>query len=418
MIFQRMNPAAWPGGWPAALILAALGVLWWSPSGGLTQAILAGTGLVGLWNYRKVWAAWKNPAGICFLLGGGWAALSLLWSFLPAGSARDLARWAPVALTVLALPVVLDRPGRIWLALTGSAVILTARLALDLARLYSALGHTYLFSYSRFQLPYLYTHPNVSSMMAGLCVLILAVRLLAGTPRAIWKALLILGLAINLAYLLVMASRGPQVAFAAVILVVPVLIAPGWRTRLAALGLAILLGIGLWQGAHRLNPRFGDDTMKNFNRRDTIWGHVSMLVEEKPALGYGFGKRVFRAAVYDHPEQRPPRGPIEYPHTHSYWLMIYFQGGTVALALWGLAWFLLEARLARFSVRSARLESTGGARMRTQLLPALLLSGTVFVLIYGIVDYPDHAIRHAQFYLAGLAMALTRLPVAGNPVPE
>ena len=49
-------------------------------------------------------------------------------------------------------------------------------------------------------------------------------------------------------------------------------------------------------------------------------------------------------------------------------------------------------------------------RLRTRVLPMLLMAGIAFILIYGIGDYPDHVIRHAQFYLAGLAMALTLPP--------
>ena len=37
--------------------------------------------------------------------------------------------------------------------------------------------------------------------------------------------------------------------------------------------------------------------------------------------------------------------------------------------------------------------------------------GIAFILVYGIADYPDNVIRHAQFYLAGLVMAMT-LPSA------
>ncbi|HQN17901.1 MAG TPA: hypothetical protein PKV86_02125 [Syntrophobacteraceae bacterium] len=52
-------------------------------------------------------------------------------------------------------------------------------------------------------------------------------------------------------------------------------------------------------------------------------------------------------------------------------------------------------------------------RLRARLLPALLATGMGFILVYGIGDYPDNVIRHAQFFLAGLALAWT-LTVAGR----
>ena len=39
-------------------------------------------------------------------------------------------------------------------------------------------------------------------------------------------------------------------------------------------------------------------------------------------------------------------------------------------------------------------------------MPVLVLAGIVYILVYGIGDYPDHVIRQVQFYLIGLAMAL------------
>ena len=38
----------------------------------------------------------------------------------------------------------------------------------------------------------------------------------------------------------------------------------------------------------------------------------------------------------------------------------------------------------------------------------LLGTGLAFILVYGIADFPDSVIRQVQFYLAGLALALTQ----------
>ena len=76
------------------------------------------------------------------------------------------ARAAP-AMGVWAIPAFFDRPGRIWAALAASAGAITFRLALDLLRVFHFLGWPSMLEAARYFHPYLYTHPNVSSMMAG-----------------------------------------------------------------------------------------------------------------------------------------------------------------------------------------------------------------------------------------------------------
>lgn len=411
-----------PGRFPAwcrlALAWVAAIILWFDPSSGISTAILYGAGLYALWNFRTTLAAWRNPVGALFGLGILWALLSWGWSFDPAGTARDLIKTAPLALGVWAVPALFDRPGRIWMALMASAGAVTVRLAVDLFRAVYFLGWPSVLEAARFFRPYLYTHPNVSSMMAGLCVLVFVARGLAGAPGAGRKVALGIGIALNLAYMVAMGSRGPQAVFALVLLAMPVLLLPGWRIRLVAIGLAVGLGFGLVHAAPMVNPRFADHTMGTFNRRDTIWGHAKMLADRKPVLGYGFGKKAFVQAVYFNPAQRAPLVPVCYPHTHSYWLMLYFQGGTVAFAVWSLAWLAMGLRLGRFAGRSEQAVAGWVERLRGRILPVLLGTGAAFILVYGLVDYPDHVIRHVQFYLVGLAMALTRpRPAMEEPAP-
>lgn len=398
-----------------AWALAAAVVLWFDPSSGLATALLWGAGIYALWNGRQTLLAWRNPVGVLFGLGVLWALLSLAWSFHPSGTARDLIKTAPLVLAVWAIPLIFNRPGRIWAALVVSAGVITVRLGVDLFRVGYFLGWPSVMEAARFFHPYVYTHPNVSSMMAGLCVLVFVSRLLAGVPGTGRKAVLVAGMALNLAYLVVMGSRGPQMVFGLLGLAMPVFLLPGWRMRLAAVGLAMALGVGLFQVAHRVNPRFRDHTMGNFNRRDTVWGHAKMLADQKALVGHGYGKKTFVKAVYENPDQRAPLVPVRFPHSHSYWLMLYFQGGGIALLTWGLGWLVLEGRLARFAGRAERLAAGWSSKLRARILPVLLASGMLFILIYGIADYPDHVIRQTLFYLAGLAVALMA-PARGQPV--
>lgn len=385
-------------------------MFWFDPSSGLSSAILAGLGLYGLWNFRKALAAWWNPAGALFGLGVLWAIGSIAWSFHPAGSARDLIKSLPMALAAFAVPAAFDRPSRIWTALVASAGLVTARVVADLVRLLTELGWPAVLTDARFFHPYLYTHPNAASMMAGLCVLVFAARWMAGAPGAWRKALLAAGIAGNLAYLLMMASRGPQIAFAATALAFPVILFPDGRARLAAGVLALALGFGLWQVADELNPRFRDNTMSTFNDRDVVWKHAKMLADRRPTAGYGFGKKAFVKAVYENPAQDAPAVRVHYPHTHNYWLMLYFQSGLVGLACWGAGWLATALRLGWFARCADPVAAGRKGRIRARVLPALLGTGLAFILLYGVGDFPDHAIRHAQFYLLGLAMALMASP--------
>ena len=404
---KRLLNDAWRR-WRPPLAWLAASLLWFDPSNGLVKALLWGAGAYAFWNWRRTCSAWCNPAGILFSLGVLWAVLSWSWSFDPPGTARDLLKSAPMVLAALSLPVVFDRPARIWRAVTASAGLVTARLALDLVRLALALGWPGILTEARFHQTYLYTHPNVSSMMAGLCILVFAARWIRGGGGAGLAAGWAAGIALDLAYLVVMASRGPQAVFALAALAFMVVLLPGWRCRCLAALVAVGLGAGLWQVAHKVNPRFRDQTMVNFNNRDTVWGHSKMLADLKPVLGYGFGKRAFHKAFYENPTQRSPLVPVTYPHTHSYWLMLYFQGGLVGFSLWSLAWTALGIRLARFSCREEGRQPAWSARLRARLLPVLLGTGLAFILVYGIADFPDSVIRQVQFYLAGLALALTQ----------
>ena len=401
---ESVGGATGLGRWAVAWVAAA--VLWFDPSSAVAKAILWGAGLYALGNGRKTLAAWNNPAGICVGLGALWALASTAWSYYPEGTARDLLKSAPMAMAALSIPLLFDRPRRIWAALLVGAGMVTARLAIDLVRVCSELGWPAVLKDARFLHPYLYTHPNVSSMMAGLCVLVFVARGVAGAPGFGRKVLLMAGIALNLIYMVVMASRGPQATFALVALAFPLVLLPGWRARLVAALLVVLVGFLLWEGLPKVNPRFRDPTMANFNQRNVVWEHAKMLADLRPVLGYGFGKKTFEQAFYRNPDHRAPRVQFRYPHAHSYWLMLVFQGGVVGFACWSLGWLALGVGLVREACRAERSAADWRGRLRARVLPVLLGAGIVFILIYGIGDYPDNVIRQSQFYLAALALAL------------
>ncbi len=377
------------------------------PSSGVTEALGYGAGLWALWNWRKALAAWRNPVGACFALGLLWAVASAAWSPVPSGAARDLTKTASLVFGVWALPAVFAGKGRVRTALAAGAGLLSVRLAADLVRLAMARGvGRELLYWARYEHPYLFNHPNVSSMMAALSALAW-VALAAGGVRGGWRrAGLAAGLAVDLAYLVVMGSRGPQIVFAAALLAYPLLALPGWKARLAALAAVAAAGAGLWGAAGRINPRMEDSTVGGFHGRDVVWKYVAeRLVPEHPVRGFGFGKRTFEQVAYHDPARKPLRGAVEYPHAHSYWLMLAFQGGGVAVALWGAGWLALAGGLLRALRRAGQGTAPWRERLAAGAMPAFFLAAVGMILLYGTADYPDNLIRDAQFMLPALALA-------------
>lgn len=391
--------------WPLWMAAAALAwAVWWDPSSGIADAALAGAGVLALARWGRLKGLWCTPAGAGFALLGLVALLSPLWGLDPQGSWRDLSKGIPLALGVAGWPVWLRRPRTLRRAMWLSAGMVTLRLVVDAARLVGELGLRGAFSEGRYLHPYLWTHPNVSSLLAGLAALVW----IAGLRKGGWKgwglAGALAGLAVDLFYLAMQGSRGPQAVTALAVVAWPALSAKSWKAT-ACWALAGLAAAGaLWATAALWNPRFADEkTMRGVGRREDIWNYCRSAVEKRPWLGYGYGKRAFRAMVERNPDLRAPRGmPFEFPHAHSYWLMLATQGGRLGLGAGVLAWGAAGIGLL---ATARRAKKAGRGDVRTAALA--LAAGMAVVLGYGVADYPDNAARMAQFLLAAAAMACT-----------
>jgi O-antigen ligase len=407
---QRINAK-----WPVFPVLLGGAMLWVHPSSATSTVLFVFLGVYGLTRARKDLAVWMDPTGFLFLAGILITVVSAAWSFDPSGTIRDLTKSAPLALGVLGLPAFVKDRNRVWQILLVSAAWVSAVLAWDLGRVVMALEGSDLLGQARNLRPYLYTHPNVSSMMAGMTTLVLGAAIVS--LKCNWKqrVALLLAIAINLAYLTIMASRGPQLVFLLACVALPFLAATGWKWRCLFLCAAVLLGSTSRQYLIRINPRFGDKTMSGFHQRDVIWNHTRMLVEERPILGYGHGKKTFVKAVYENRQHEKPVSRFHYPHAHSYWLMLLFQGGFVALFIWGSAWLALGVRLLRWRLQQGRNMETGLSGRKARMLPCLLATLTGSILVYGVADFPDHIIRICQFLLAGLILGLTHREKAKEP---
>ncbi|MBR6021974.1 MAG: O-antigen ligase family protein, partial [Kiritimatiellae bacterium] len=276
-----------------------------------------------------------------------WLAASAAWSFWPAGTLRDLSKTLPLAAGVVGIAAWVATGRELRRALWMWASAVTLRLVADGIRLWAERGWGTVFREGRYAADFLWTHPNVASVLGCLAAMVW-VGLLprAGTP---WRRRGSIACACAcLLYVLFLGSRGPQAVFAAILLLWPVALAPGWKCKTAALALAVLGAAGLWGAADRLNPRFADArTMSGANRRSDIWAHSWMLAKQRPLAGWGYGKKAFVRLVYENPDQRAPDVPVRFPHAHSFWLMLFVEGGAVGTALGAAAWAVLFAGLAR-----------------------------------------------------------------------
>lgn len=404
------------GSW--ILVVAASAAFWCHPSSGLATAVCASVGLYGLWRWPRLKRAWANPVGASFLALALVVVASLAWSIYPKGTSRDIVKLLPFMLGVVGVPAVATSPRRMWNGLLLAAGFVTAMLALETIRLVGALGLSpALLEQARYRQPYLYTHPNVSSMMAGLCVFAFGGRLVAGVKTRRQAAALVAGAALCLGYLWMMGSRGPQAVFAMTALAAPVALLPGWRAKAAAAITAALAALVLWFAMGVVNPRFKDvATMRRYNNREIVWNHTSMLLREhSPWVGFGFGKKAFKRAYYEHPKQRAPfvrDRNLVFPHAHSYWRMVRFEGGWLGMAVCLVAWAQLAYATGRTLLRASRPAKAQGwlAELRARCLGGTLATCLAFILLYGVWDYPDHLIRHSQFLLLAMLASWNTLP--------
>lgn len=336
---------------------------------------------------------WRNSAGIAFVILLAFIVVTLPLSTALKLSARDFAKMLPLLAVVFLIPVVFRNRSRIESALLYSAVGLTAILGYDLVRLFRALGAK-MFSLAHYHEPFILNHSNVASMAAGAAFFVLAYFAWQWRKDPVRLSLCLLGMVVDLAYKIVIASRGPQIAFIVAIGATGLLLLPGWRKKVLWVLAPVLAGILLLV----VNPRFADQaSMRGFCDRDKVWAHSWELTKKRPVLGYGFGKKVFEKVYHS---SNPPASPFKFHHTHEYWLFQLFQHGWTGLLLYAAAWALLMLRLLRYFVRQESPEK--------RLLPGLIAVLLVFIHFYGLADYPDSIVQLVQLCLIPVTLAVTR----------
>ena len=387
--------------WFRAPLLTAVGVLVWKfQSKGLFDALVWLAFLYALWHARDGIGHWRNAAGFAFAGILVFTLATLPLSVSPMDSLRDLVRMAVDLAAVFVIAVLFHTRRRIAAALLYSAAALTLLLGFDLARLAWRLRGDLLTRAHAFE-PFILNHSNVASMMAGAAFIVLAYFAWTSRRRPWRLALCLLGMAVNLVYQVVVASRGPQVAFATAMVLSGAVVLPGWRRKLAWIAAAAAVVIALATNVDRINPRFLDKvSMRGLRDRDKVWAHTWELSRQRPLLGYGYGKRVFHQ-VYR--STNPPESPFDFPHAHEYWLFTLFQHGWIGVSLYATAWLLLTLRLLR---SMARLRDDADARLLAGTILILLL----FIHVYGLADWPDNVVLLMLWWLIPAALVVTARP--------
>lgn len=391
----------------------AAALLVWTFSAKAVQDLLVfGAFLFALTRAGVSGQAWKQPAGIAFVIVALHMVLSLLGSENPRLSLRDFSGFLEVLAGAFAIPVLFNTRAKIASALFYSAIAIALTLGYDLVRVAYHLGTASL-TMGHIFTPFILNHANVASMMAGSAIFVFfqhGFRIIAGrnvypasggcmlSLSARHLALLLvclLGILICLAHIIMMASRGPQIAFAITIIVAGLLI-PGrggkllWFLFIALAAGALIANIG------HVNPRFLEKkSMSNFSERDKVWTHTWALTKQRPWLGYGYGKRNFEAIYYS---TQPPKSTFHYPHPHQFWLKLLFEFGWPGLILHALAWGILAIGLWRCVLASPVFTD--------RLLPGTVGLMLCFIHLYGLGDYPDNIVLMAQFWLIPIALVL------------
>jgi len=386
--------------WICFLAGAALGVVIWTFSSTALQDIIVFSAfLYALLFPERGYFAWKQPAGIAFIILLAHHLIMLPFSVSPAMSIDDTGRFFEVLAGAFAIPVIFNTDKKISGAIFYSAAGIALTLAYDLGRMAYFLGPDILAKAHSFR-PFILNHSNVASMMAGMAFFVFFFFAMPHLSRPglahkfSWPVPgYAAGALICLAYLIIAASRGPQIAFA-LAFVCGGFVLPGWRSKLAWLLLVVALGALLFLTHQRINPRFAEKkTMANFSERDIVWKQTWKLVQERPWLGHGYGKRNFEMNYY---ASQPPRAHYHFPHCHQYWLKLLFEYGWTGGVLYAAAWLLLAFGL----LRKIMAERTIAGR----LLPGAIALMLLFIHLYALGDYPDNIVHAAQVWLIPAAL--------------
>ncbi len=380
------------------LWFTALGLLVWCfSSNGIQKVLLWSCFLYSVFKaYGGAGRIWKNSAGIAFIAVLGYMVVTLPLSVSPKDAALDFIKLLDVLAAAYAISVLFNNERKISCALVYTASALTLVFACDLVRLFVYLGNN-VFSKAHFFQPFLMSHPNNASIASGFAAFTLACFSWKWRGNRLQCLTCLGAMLINIFYIFVMASRGPQAAFAASIGLSGFIFLPGWRKKtlwLLAVCVAAVIVLG---NLETVNPRFKDKkSMAGFCEREIVWKHTWSLSSNHPFIGHGYGKRIFQDVYYS---SNPPRSRFFFPHPHSYWLYILFSHGWIGVVLYAVAWFLLIFRLLRQVVSQPAFEDI--------IVPGTVALLIIFIHVYVLVDWPSNIVYEMLVWLIPAALVVS-----------
>jgi O-antigen ligase len=351
---------------------------------------LWGAFLCALCHFSKASRAWRNPAGWATLAVVAYTVIQIPMGADPAGAGRAILKRADLTAFALAIPFLFGTRPRIQQALLSAALAISTVLCWDLARLIGLFG-TEVISKARWLAPFTLNHPNTASMGAVLSIIVLGYS--AGAFRKTFPLALIsiVALGIDLTYLTVVASRGPQLALIGSV-AAAVFLAVGRRMKLAVLAAVVICAVLLPMANPRFQHVFSHAALQD---RDKAWTHTLKLSAERPWFGYGYGDAVFMKAYHT---SNPPASAHHFYHPHLYWLNILFAQGWIGLVLHAAMWSLLVVRLARRVVRPD---------FNRRGLAMTVLALVLCLQLYGLLDVPTNIVALAMQWIIPIALAVT-----------
>ncbi len=352
-----------------------LGLLWKFPGKFAQDAVLWGFFLYAVFRGGAYWRVWTTSFGWTTLAIVAFVLISAPMGVDPAASFRLLMKKADIVAACAALPVVFHTRRSMSMLLWCVMLALSVVLIGELARIVSVFGMEAM-SKARWADSAVFSHHNIGAMAGAVCLILLIYAGLTGRGRpAVWVSCLLAGLAL-IAYEIIIASRGAQIALL-VALMVFLLMALTGRHRYAVL-LLVVVGACF----PLMNPRFPDSGRTGMLvERDKAWRHTWELIIAKPVLGYGYGEPVFQKVYH---ESNPPRSPHKFFHPHNYWLNVMFIGGGGLTVLHVLLWTLGLSGLWRRVTKCPDFDQ--------RLFPGAVAALIVCILVYGLADTPNNVV--------------------------
>lgn len=375
-------------------------IVWWFSPTAIQDSLIFLSLLWVIIRCRARLNVWISPVGIALMLLLAHMLIMLPLSLYPALSARDFTRHLDLIAGMIVIPALFNTRRRMQKAMFFSAGAMALGFAYDLIRLAYKLGDSILSKAHSFE-PFLQNHSNVASMMAGSAAFVFFYFFWINRHKFWPAAAGLAGIFLSIAYLVVLASRGPQIAFA-LACCLPGFMMVGHRPKTAWILTVLIVGSALVYGRGAINPRMHEKaSITTFSERTVVWEHTWKLAKQHPVLGHGYGKRVFEKIYYS---SKPPKSIFHYPHCHQYWLKLFFEFGAFGVMLYAGVWAVLTFHLIRQTFRLSSFSD--------RLLPGTLVFILACIHLYGLGDYPDNVVEIIQYAVAAAAVGVVAMDPA------